>query len=305
MNDLLDDLNSTTLNSFNGSIITNVPMESGSVVTVAANQANYNSINTLTEQINENCEEIDQLADMLGESTRTEQKEIEGEIQEIVSSTNGLIRSNRSMLDRAQMDFNSANPTNQPTKNKINENAYNSAVNAFGSAITRFLNTMDQYQSASKQDFVRQAHIINPEMSEQQTQELMDSNDPAQYLQTHVMQISPDLLDAVDDLTDQRDKIQGLEQTINDIQELMNTTAMLVAEGGQKLDEAEYTMEAVEMKVENANVKIEKAEEYVVETRKTKTKTYIVMGCCMLLLLLVVLFILGWTVGPLKALLGK
>ena len=187
--------------------------------------------------------------------------------------------------------MNKAKQTN--TKNIMFENKFNSIAQTYQAAILRYQAITDKFKNAVACDFTRKAKIVNPNISQVQIQKMMESNDPGQYLQTHIMAISPSLLDEVAELEEEHERVKKFEQSIREIQELFNACAVLVIEAGEKLDQIEVNVGQTLEAAAKGKREVNKAEVYAIQTRKTKIKTAAAGIVCILIAIFMFLWVMG------------
>lgn len=210
-------------------------------------------------------------------------------MDECVLKATPLIRDTKRLLENAK-----ASHITEKKKKKIKktddimfQNMLNSLARNYQSVIIRYQRSTEKFRNAVRDDFTRQAKIVDPEISQQQIQQMLQASNPAQYLQTHIMAISPQLLDEVEELEKEHERVKRLENTIAEIQELFNSCAILVLEAGEKLDEIENNVENTMTSAEKGKEALGKAEHYTTQTRKTKLKMYGLIFVCLAILVLV------------------
>lgn len=210
-------------------------------------------------------------------------------MDECVLKATPLIRDTKRLLENAK-----ASHITEKKKKKIKktddimfQNMLNSLARNYQSVIIRYQRSTEKFRNAVRDDFTRQAKIVDPEISQQQIQQMLQASNPAQYLQTHIMAISPQLLDEVEELEKEHERVKRLENTIAEIQELFNSCAILVLEAGEKLDEIENNVENTMTSAEKGKEALGKAEHYTTQTRKTKLKTYGLIFVCLAIIVLV------------------
>ena len=285
MINLLDEIQSES----GGQSVAGNRMSSDTVITVTHTQSRFDPINDCISRINIACNRIDKLYNIKRTGLPSEQKKALNEVDQIVLKTTPLIRDTKRLLEDAK-----AFHLTQKKKKKLQktdelmfENMFNSMARNYQSAIIRYQESTDKFRNAVREDFTRQAKIVDPEISPKQIQQMLEANDPAQYLQTHIMAISPQLLDEVTELEQEHERVKKLEKTIAEIQELFNACAVLVVEAGEKLDEIENNVQFTMNAAEKGKQEIKKAEVYAVQTRKLKLKTFGLFFACLLVLIVI------------------
>eukprot|EP01084_Bolivina_argentea_P084798 153317_1 len=261
-------------NESNNSILS-AKMSSDTVITISHTQSVFTPINDCISRINLACNRIDKLYGIKRTGMPSEQKKALKEVDQIILHTTPLIREGKKLLENAKANQiqNKRNKNIKKTDLIISQNMFNSCARNYQSAILRYQQSTAKFRSAVREDFTRQARIVDPQISQQQIQKMLESKDPAQYLQTHIMAISPQLLDEVAELEEEHERVKNLENTIEEIQELFNACALLVVQAGEKLDHIETNVEQTMTAAEKGKQELKKAEVYAVQTRKTKLKT--------------------------------
>ena len=194
-------------------------------------------------------------------------------MHQISLNTNRSIRQIREAMEQAKSKHIALKGGKSKTNITLFENKFNSVAQRYKSAILSFEEMTNKFGEAVIEDFTRQARIIHPKISHVQIQRMMDADDPAQYLQTHIMAISPTLLCEVAELEDEHDRLKRFERGIVEIQELSNACAMLMIDGADRLDKIEENVEQTLAATGKGKADIQKAEVYAIQTRKTKIKT--------------------------------
>lgn len=221
-------------------------------------------------------------------------------MDEIVVTTNPLIRETKAMLERVKEELDAEqrakrrqSVTFHPTAMRMDEIQFRSATKKYRDAILRFQQTLSRFTAAKVEDFTRQARIVNPDIGQEQIQMMLKCEDPTQYLQTHIMAVSPHLRDELNELEEEHKTVQKLETSIADIQDLFSACFLLVLESGEQLDDVERNVAIAVESAERGHRQIRAAEIYVKETRKTKVQTYVLVGgCCGFLVLVLLLMFL-------------
>lgn len=274
-----------------GSVLSLSGMDSSAVITVDAAQTVFDPIEDNISDINHSCNRIQKLYNIKRTGLPSEQKDALKEVDSIMLRTTPVIQQTRRLLEN--LKANSAQHTKKKTNEIMFQNKFNSLARNYQSAITRYQDCTELFRETIHSDFTRQARIVDPEISSKQIQEMLQSKDPAQYLQTHVMAISPNILDEVVELEEEHERVKKLEQTIKEIQELFNACAVLVYEAGEKLDKIELNVEQTLEATEQGKQELKKAEIYKIRTRKTKIKIWLLTSfCCIVLVAVLVVFLL-------------
>ena len=210
-------------------------------------------------------------------------------VDNIVTKTNPIIKSTKLLLDKVKREMDRERHRN-PTAVRIDENHFRSATKKYQTVILQFQKTLGRFRDAANEDFTRQARIVNPEIEQEQIQKMLESQDPAEYMKTHIMAISPNLLEELEELEEEHEKVQKLEKSMEEIQELFNACYLLVLESGERLDDIEKNVDIAVESAEKGNRMVKQAETYAKQTRKTKFYTYLMcFGCCGIIALVLVL----------------
>eukprot|EP01083_Nonionella_stella_P077611 212003_1 len=273
MIDLLDEVKSEAggRNISCNSLLTN-KMSSDTIITISHTQAIFGPINGNIANINIACNQIEKLYGVKRTGLPSEQKKALQEVDQVVVRITPLIRDTKRLLENAKASHQQNKKAMKATDRLLFENMFNSMSLNYQSAIKRYQDSTNKFRSAVREDFTRQAKIIDPQISPQQIQKMLQAKDPAQYMQTHIMAISPQILQEVAELEEEHQRVKKLENTIAEIQELFDACAGLVVEAGEKLDQIEQNVEQTMNAAETGKHELGKAEHYVVQTRKTKMK---------------------------------
>jgi syntaxin 1B/2/3 len=270
-------------------------MTSDTVITLQNTNAIFSPIEKIIQKVRNATLRIDQLYNVKRTGLPDQQRSAQKEVDYIVLNTTPEIRRIKDLLSNAQKQHQASLQSIQSRKLKETEhtwfnNMYNSFVRKYQACIIHFQASATNFKNLVRDDFTRQARIVDPHISTIQVQKMLESPDPAQYLQTHIMSISPELLDEVRELEQEHERVRKLEKTIAEIQELFNACAVLIAQSQEQLNEIEKNVENTKIQVEVARQEIRKAEYYTKQTRKTKVQ---ILLCLFLIILIISCIVFG------------
>ena len=198
--------------------------------------------------------------------------EANAEVDTIVFETNCVIRQSLHLMQRLKKEI--SLQQQQGIADALDQSIFDKARTRFQESIGKYQIATDGFKADQKEDFVRKTRIVNPEISRQQIEEMLESDDIGQYLEVNVMQIAPEKSDDVHQLETEQAMMLKLEDSVKEMSDMFNACTVLVLESGEKLDDIEHKTQTALDRVEKGNKRLNAAEIYVPKTRKINANMY-------------------------------
>ena len=209
--------------------------------------------------------------------------------EETIGQTTSLIRSINIKLRQVKLDMKNSKNGDR-TKNVWVSNQYNTTLKSFQSSILEFEKMSNKFKDTVQNDFIRQAKIINPEITQFQIQEMLQISSPTEYLEKNLMEaISPEMLDDISILENEHKRIKKMEKSMKEINEYMHACQVLINDNQITINAVQDSVEKTYLDAEAGQKELLKAEEYVRRTRANKVKMFF---CCCIFIAIIILFII-------------
>ena len=210
------------------------------------------------------------------------------EADELISQTTNIIRTINISFKRIKSNMDT---TEDKTQAIWISNKYNTYLTSFQKHLQSFQEISTQFKDTCHNDFIRQAKIIDPNITEHQIQQMLQVNDPNQYLQENIMAISPDLLDDINVLENEHKRMQKIEKSMEAISEMMNACQILINDNQIVINTIQDNVEKTKLDAQQGQIELMKAEVYTKKTRRNKVISFL---CCFIILAIIILFIVLW-----------
>jgi len=203
------------------------------------------------------------------QTTSSEQKEIMAELDRLISGTMSNAKKVSATLKsfkHKNEEYEKENPHSTLAAwriNKLNTSAlrYQKALQAFNAA-------SDSFKAELRKKTARQARMVNQDITEEQIEQIVESNDPTAFMQQALM-IPEAMLDRVVDIERRHEGILNIEKGVKELQELWTQLAVLVDDQQEMLDHIEKNVEQTLDYVQKGKIQLEKANASQMSARKT------------------------------------
>ena len=129
--------------------------------------------------------------------------------------------------------------------------------------------TENQLQRTSSMRMkIDKARLVNQDITEEQIEEIVDSNDPTAFMQKALM-IPDAMIDRVVDIEKRHQGILNIEKGVKELQELWGQSAVLIDEQQEQLDHIENNVERTMNYAQKGNKNLKKAKSSQENARKT------------------------------------
>ncbi|KAI8084919.1 t-SNARE [Halteromyces radiatus] len=174
----------------------------------------------------------------------------------------------------------------------------------------RFMGTIQQYQDMERtydrryrQRIERQIRIVKPEATQEEVDDIIDSDKSSQVFTQSLMQAgrTSQARAVLSEVQDRHQDIKKIEQTIMELHQLFMDMSMLVEQQGETLNQVEYHAEDTTANLEQGNKFIARAIQSAKATRAKKWCCFfLTIGICVMIAILVWWFAFGHpgVVGP-------
>jgi len=249
----------------------------------------FDEVGEILKFIAESTENIEKLRERTKVEVKDEQqKQIMTELDETMMSAQREAKKMKEIFDVIAKDI------EKQEKADPNSNALLVRKNMLNTSIRHFQETMREYQAASsrfkatlRKDFGRQARIVNKDITEDEIDEIVASDDPGKFFREE-LGLADDLLDTVAEIEERYEGMKRIEQGVREIYELFQQLATLVEIQQEYLDNIETNVQQTRNYTEKAVEEIRKGEKSQKQARKCS---------CALLVGLLVLLVVVIAVG--------
>merc|ERR1711933_476049 len=192
-------------------------------------QQEFQELSGFINNIIDNTKEIIKLENKAHtETTQHQHKEIMSTLDELISSTmaNAKMVINKIKINRQKnQEYTKLNPHSTLSQWRINK--LNASTLRFQKALQAFNSASDSFKRSLKTKIARQARLVNQDITEEQIQEIVDSNNPTAFMQQALM-IPDAMLARVANIEERHAGILHIEQGVKELQELWGQLAILI-----------------------------------------------------------------------------
>ncbi|ORE02747.1 t-SNARE [Rhizopus microsporus var. microsporus] len=166
-----------------------------------------------------------------------------------------------------------------------------------GALRKRFLDTIQRYQDVERnyqlkyrQQIERQIRIVKPEASQEEVDDIIDSDGPPQVFAQSLMNAGRQgqAKAVLSEVQSRHDDIKHIEKTIIELHQLFMDMSMMVEQQGETLNTVEANAEQTQTKIKEGNQFIAKA---IQTAKSTRTKKwccfFLCIGICVMIAILV------------------
>ena len=240
----------------------NMMISSDSIVSIGDMNLLFTPIDTSLSKIMNATNQINNLLDIKRTGMPNQQRDAIKQVENLRVEVTDHIRTVQKSLKIAKKD--NQHNTAADTKDHLFENLFNSRTRQFEKLIIQFQQATLKFKDTVCDDFTRQARIVNPQITDQQIlQMIQTSSNPSQYLEA----VSNEMIDQISELEEEHARLQKLEKTVMEIQDLFNACATLVDQTQSHLDNIEANVNTTKIETRKGKEKLKQAAVYVKRTR--------------------------------------
>lgn len=220
----------------------------------------------------------------------SQQKQIMGELDDLMTQTKGEATKVTNLLNRMEEDCTAYEKANDGSTNAlIRRNLLATHTRHFQTAMKEYQDASESFRESLKQRIARQARIVKEDITEEEVNRIIESDDPAKFLK-EAMGLSDVLVEAVAELEERHERMRKIEHGVREILELFQELATLVEIQQEHLDH-------IEQNVAQAKNYTEKAEKELIEAKKSQSQArkWTFWLLCVLLVILVVVLSIVFT----------
>jgi len=203
------------------------------------------------------------------QTTSSEQKEIMSELDQLIQNTMTTARTVGNTLKRGKVknqEYEKDNPHSTLAAWRINK--LNTCTLRYQKALQAFNAASDSFKAELRKKTARQCRMVNADITEEQIEEIVESNDPSAFMQQALM-IPDAMIDRVVDIERRHEGILSIEKGVRELQELWTQLAVLVDDQQEALDRIEKNVEQTLDYVQKGKIALDKANQSQMSARRT------------------------------------
>eukprot|EP01133_Synstelium_polycarpum_P004033 gene4033-4671_t len=213
----------------------------------------------------------------------------EEDVQAMIDATNRSFSDLKKKLDtmkKGNEDY-SADKHATPTEVRIRNNMHNTLTQKFVEMMREYQEIQNNYKNKYKQKIERQYKIVNPNCTDEELKQAMDSGDSSKIFADTILytHLHTQAKNALAYIQDRHNDIQRLEQSIAELHQLFLDMAILVEVQGELLNQIENNVESTVLNVKEGNENLAKA----AKLHKKGRKKMMILLCVVVIVLVAVL----------------
>eukprot|EP00483_Globobulimina_turgida_P001306 UN01308 len=173
------------------------------------------------------------------ETTQTQHKDIMSELDALISSTMTYAKAvnNKIKIYKQKNDeYEKEHPHSTLSQWRVNK--LNTSTLRFQKALQAFNSASDSFKRSLRTKIARQARLVNQDITDEQIEEIVESNDPTAFMQQALM-IPDAMIDRVVDIEKRHEGILNIEKGVRELHELWGQLAVLIDDPQEQLDHIE------------------------------------------------------------------
>lgn len=268
------------------------PTATSDISTTEGYLAEVDDISSSIKTINRNIDLISELHDSSLVSINEQQwKQNSSQLSQFVKDTSSM---NNNVKNRIKA-LESSNATH-PKNSDLNIRRAQAArvKKEFITSIQRYKDVEATFNQKYRQRVARQIKIVKQDVTEEELDEIIDSDQANQIFAQSLMQNSRSgqAKAVLSEVQTRHDDIKRIQRTIMELAQLFEDMQMMVEEQGQTIDQIEQNAQDTTKDLEQGNKHVDKA---IILARSTRAKKW----CCFFItiILAVVIAILVWWFG--------
>eukprot|EP00474_Spongospora_subterranea_P004424 CRZ04882.1 hypothetical protein [Spongospora subterranea] len=220
---------------------------------------------------------------LIGSVRDTEQKEIMADLDGVMLQVKREARTVKKTLD----DMSKMSHVPGSTSGQMLENMLATHARLFQDAMRIYQEESGKFNDALKGKIVRQAKIVDPSISDEKIEELVESGDPSKLMRSE-FEGDPAATQAMHEIEERHQNMLQIDKGVKDIQELFQDMAVLVNLQGETLNVIERNVQGTKGFAEQGEVLIVQAEVYQKKARRQQCIIALIL--CSLLAILILFF---------------
>lgn len=252
-------------------------------------QKEFEELSTMINKIIINTQSTQKLEKQhIAETTQGQHQKIMNSLDKLISSTMAIAKGVSGKLKENKLkneEFEKKNPHSTLAAWRINK--LNTSALRFQKALQGFNAASDSFKNSLRKKISRQARLVNQDITDEQIEEIVESNDPTAFMQQALM-IPDAMLDRVADIEKRHQGILNIEQGVKELQVLWGQLAILVDEQQEHLDHIESNVEQTLNYVQRGKENLVKAQ----KSQKASRKMAMCMCCGVIIIGAIILMVL-------------
>lgn len=190
--------------------------------------------------------------------------EITAVVNDLIQKNNGYSKEVKETLEKIAEDIKKSKKEDEDSKQerpetKMKENNYTSLSNKFRDILQQAQNVQMEIKKGVRDKIAHQAHLVDPNMSQEKINELCNDPEAAAKLMSQQMLggAHSKLQNAVSDIQDKYREIQKLEQSVQLVFQMFQDLATLVHAQGEQLDSIEANIDSTKSYIDNTKTTLE------------------------------------------------
>jgi len=237
----------------------------------------FNDIDTIKEDIKtiksstKRIGEINEEA-ILATESETEAK-LSRQLDSIIKHSNKSAKAAKNKLASIEKKTTELKSKNifSPSDMRVRENLYNTLTRKFIHEMKEYQNAQQKYKADIKKKAKRQIRIIKPDATEDEVENIMNSEGDRDTLYREAILssgVNDSIKTAYQTIADKYQDVRTLEQSLAELNKMFFDFALLTEEQGELLDQIEFNVKIAEDHIDGGNDNIKKALDDQIAIRK-------------------------------------
>jgi syntaxin 1B/2/3 len=240
-------------------------------------KADVKIINSATSQINQLANKFTVASNQVEEKNiQAEEKIIRKKMKPVCHRAKDKLKNLKGKLNDSDLDHN---------EKRMRSQTFVSVAKTFVEAIKAYQESQATYESNIRNQLGRRLKIVEPNLSDDDVEEAIDSGRAQTILETVIREGSGQIASTYQDVMSQHEDIKQLEKSIVELMEMFQDMALLIEQQGEKLNSVEAQINKASDYVESGTKALGRAN----QSQKSKRKY---MCCCIIIGLIALLAIL-------------
>lgn len=229
----------------------------------------------------------------LSATTNEEEDSLSRKLKPIIEATNNRAKRTKTLLGLLQQETTKLQEegTLNASDVRIRQNLNSTITRKFVDEMKVYQSAQQEYKNAIKTKAKRQIVAIQPDITDEQVDQVMRSEGGREALMKQVVlsnTVNDQIQNTFDKVAGKYQDVLTLEQSVAELHQMFLDFALLTEQQGELLDQIEYQVKEANEHVEYANEETVKAIEYQTAIRKKQCMIIgIVTGCVVVLVLFI------------------
>jgi len=266
-----------------------VPVQTTQINTMDAFQNEVDEIERNMSQVKFNIDELDKLQKRaLNAISDSETAALERQLDRLTAETNDLNNHVSNQLKSMQAALRQL-PNDAETA--MRRNLHSALTRKFMGMLTEYQNAQKRNRDASRDRFVRQYRIVNPNASQEEIDAKLQGSGAGQLFSNQLLESTRSQRGklALQQVEERHKEVERLGQSIVQVNQLFLDLQKMVDQQGETLDRIEDNVNSAAVQLEQGNTQLEKA---VDSARAARRKRWCLFILFMIILIVIIVVIL-------------